>query len=302
MKRQVFSLPLLLFLLTCGFCAVAEESAGVVESRSLMQCWPAERWWCMTSTMTQTADADPARLCWKVLVDYKGGEERHPIGWPFADAYLMHLPKELQDWRQFDELVLHAKATFSRATEEPLPVYVEFCAKGGRRLHRAGIPDPVPGQEREMRIDLSQIPELGKMAMLRIYVYEGQYRHGDLLELELWDIQLKRSKSVRVEEFFLASPSVFADSPRLTGEARLVGPDPLIGKGISAAIFRHGESKPVAEKLLPLHRGRQSWELDLASLHLPPGKYEIVLFADSPASRIVREFTIVSSPWKEASK
>jgi len=292
-----------LFLLAFGFGAAGEGApAAGEETFSLMQYWTAKHWWCMTSTLTQVPDAAPPRLRWHVLVDYKGGEPSHPIGWPLADAYFRDLPEALRDWRQFDRLTFRARAGLSRSSEESLPVYLQFCEKGGRRLYKEELPGLVPGKEVLISIDLSRAPELEKSAMFRFYVYEAQFQHGDQLELELWDIRLHRGKTIRAEEFFLSTPSLFEDAPRLAGEVRITGPEALLKQGIPVAVSRPGDAKVLTERRLFLHRGRQMWELDLAPLNLLPGEYRITLFPDDPVESVERMFTIVSSPWKEASK
>ncbi|MDD4097331.1 MAG: hypothetical protein PHC30_01045 [Lentisphaeria bacterium] len=255
---------------------------------------PAE---CTVEVSELTLEGKPA-LHMHIPVDYHAGEEKYPIGWP--RMYLdLRTPEKV--FAQYDRFEFNLYATMSREDVPAAALNMGLYAQNQKASYiKIGTEVPlVLGQWTKVSKPISKVESADQLHSLGLNISEKDYRDGDVLHFHFAGIRLVRSSFCRVAAMTAKSAVLFADAGVITVELEVEGPESDGARGVPFELSRDG--KPLRLETLPVRRGRQTLDLDVAELRLTPGEYVLTVFPVNPERRVSVPVKVVSSPW-EASK
>ena len=255
---------------------------------------PAE---CTVGASELVVDGKPA-LHLHIPVDYHAGEEKYPIGWP---RLYFDLRASEKVFAQYDRFEFQVYATMSREDVPAAALNMALYAENQKASYiKFGTDVPlVLGQWIPVSKPISAIESADQLKNLGVNISEKDYRDGDVLDFHFAGFRLVRSSFCRVAAMTAKSAVLYAETGSITVELVVEGPESEAARGIPFELSQDG--KPLRLETLPVRRGQQSLDIDVAELRLAPGDYQLTAFPANPERLVSVPVKVISSPW-EASK
>lgn len=300
MHRHPWLIALSLLAASAALAAPAPPAAGPATEEVLRLDSLADpgHWQPSECTVTVAADqraAGQPTLHVHIPVDHHAGEAKYPIGWPRLYCALREGAE--RSWSEYDrfEFMILAKMTRTDLPKAPLNLQIH-CPARPATLDRA-LAEIRLDEWVQISIPTAAIPQVERVAQLGLNISESNYRDQEVLDFYLGAFRLVRSLDCRVERLTLKAAAVFADRAVLPVELVVAGPPPMVSRGVPFTL-RCGE-RVLRTETLPVRRGSQVLDMDIAELRLAPGEYSLAAFDDDPQRRQAATFRVVTSPWTE---
>ncbi|MBI5394274.1 MAG: hypothetical protein HZA91_03160 [Verrucomicrobia bacterium] len=235
-----------------------------------------------------------AALHWHVTVDYYGGEEKYPIGWP---RFGHNIPEPMRDWSAWDYFHAWVYTTTSRAAlpKEPVGLGIQAPDKAG--TYHVRLTELKPGAWVEIKIPVSRIAQPADVRNLQFNISESDYKHGDQLDLWVDDLALLRYAEPTLLEFAAENAVMFAGARTVPVKLQLAGVRP--GQRVELACELRCDGRVVARANSSAERGPQRIALDVGGKKLPPGDYELAARVAGNPQPVTAKVRLIESPWRK---
>lgn len=234
-----------------------------------------------------------AALHWHVTVDYFAGEKNYPIGWP---RFGHSIPEPMRDWSAWDYLHAWVYTTTSRAALPKEPVGLGIQAPDKPSTFNVRLTELKPGAWVEIKIPVSRLAQPADVRNLQFHISEGDYKHGDQLDLWVDDLALLRHAEPTLLEFAAENAVMFAGARTVPVTLQLAGLRP--GQRAELACELRCDGRVVARANASAERGPQRIALDVGGRKLPAGDYELAAKVGGGSRESTARLRLVNSPWR----
>ncbi len=128
-------------------------------------------------------------------VNHFTGEKAYPIGWPRSG---MATPTAW-DWSGYDLLTFQIRAATSREKLPTTPGGLIFSMPDKSRQYLLRLPS-ASGVWTEVAVPIEALPNPRELTRIQFYLSEGDYQHGDTVDLWIADLTLWRYAQPTIRE------------------------------------------------------------------------------------------------------
>jgi len=272
---------------------VGKEEILFLDDLADPQRWgPSE---CTVSVSEELQADGRATLLMHIPVDHHGGEKKYPIGWPRMYTNLRR-PAET-GWDAFDRVEFLVYTKMSRPGLPKNPLNFQIHCPDKRRAHYRQLAELKLDEWVRISIPTSKIAHVADAARLGLNISESSYQDKDVLDFYIGGFRLVRSAECELSEMRVKTPVLYHGSPEIRVELTVVGPPERVSRGMPFTV-RCGDDV-LRRETLPVRRGLQVLNMDVAELRLALGEYALVAFAGDAEREKTGTFRVVETPWKE---
>lgn len=248
-----------------------------------------------------TSDARHSRTGGNVLhlhinVDWKTGEVKYPVGWP---RITRQMPKDLQDWRGFDYLLISIYVESSRTNLPATPLGMSLYLPDRPRTWHKQLSELQIGKWTDFRIPLQEIAGTNLCTGMQFHISESDYKDGDVLDFWIDRIELAQYVKPFIAEANLLEQILLSDSKSLEMEIAMFGVKDKLQVNAECVIT---SGAGVAFKgTIPLLQGKRKYSLPLPRGGLGQGSFDVSISYGGCVVKAGR-FRVIASPYKGGDK